>query len=379
MTHRAMFRYIHIALGDIQHYRLRSALTIAGIAVVVAVFLVLSAAATGMGQTIAGTAGSPRNLALVDKGVVDFCQGSISAGLVARLRRWPGVAYVAPMLHLVLQIDGQLTQVRTVPLDTYQIVEGAQIIIGEGLRRGNYAIVGEYLARLNGWQPGDTMEIAGTNLEIIGIFRAPGSLNTELWLTMEDGERLFGRRGEYSIVVLQAEERQDPQALARSLQENRNIARQVDIAPEQTVYDKMNQAFQQMEQAMQAVSLLALLVIVFGIFNVVSMTTAEKRREIGILKAVGLSRREITGIYLLEGLMLTAAGYAVGLAVGAGVVAWLAASSAVRLLSIPLTPILTPQMLILSATVTALLSLVGAWWPARGAAAIPVAETLRAV
>jgi len=374
-----MFRYTHIAVGDIRHYRLRSALSIAGIAVVVAVFVVLSAAATGMGQAMAGTQGSPRNLALVDKGVVDFCQGNISAGLVARLRRWPGVAYVAPMLHLVLQIDGQLVQVRTVPLDTYQVVEGAQIIAGEGLRRGDYAIVGEYLARLNGWQPGDTVEIAGTELEIIGVFRAPGSLNTELWLTLEDGERLFDRQGSYSIVVVQAEAGQGVEALAQSLQGSRSVARQVDVASEQAVYDKMNQAFQQMEQAMQAVSLLALLVIVFGIFNVVSMTTAEKTREIGILKAVGLSQREVMGIYLLEGLILTTAGHAIGVAVGAGVVAWLAKSSAVALLSVPLTPVLTPQSIFVSAGLTAVLSLLGAWWPARDAAAVPVAEALRAV
>lgn len=374
-----MFRYTHIALGDIRHYRLRSALTIAGIAVVVAVFVVLSAAATGMGRAMAGTQGSPRNLALVDKGVVDFCQGSISAGLVARLRRWPGVAYVAPMLHLVLQIDGQLVQVRTVPLDTYQVVEGAQIIAGEGLRRGNYAIVGEYLARLNGWQPGHTVEIAGTELEIIGVFRAPGSLNTELWLTVEDGERIFGRQGEYSIVVVQAEADQDLQALTRSLQGNRSIARQVDVAPEYAVYDKMNQSFQQVEQAMQAVSVLALLVIVFGIFNVVSMTTAEKTREIGVLKAVGLSRREVMGIYLLEGLILTSIGYVVGFAVGAGVVTWLARSSAINFASIPLTPVLTFRTVLLAGGLTALLSLAGAWWPARGAASVPVVEALRAV
>lgn len=374
-----MFRYTHIALGDIRHYRVRSTLAMAGIAVVVTVFLVLSAAASGMGRIVAGTAGSPRNLALVDKGVVDFCQGSISAGLVARLRRWPGVAYVAPMLHMVLQIDGRLTQVRTVPLDTYLVVEGAEIIAGEGLRRGDHVIVGEYLARLNGWQPGDRVEIAGAELDVLGIFRAPGSLNTELWLTVEDGERIFGRQRDYSIVVVQAEEGQDLETLAQSLQENRSIARQVDVAPEQVVYDRMNQSFQQVEQTMQAVSVLALLVIVFGIFNVVSMTTGEKTREIGVLKAVGLSRRAVMGIYLLEGLLLSAGGYGMGMAVGLGVVTWLDRSSAVSFASIPLTPVLTGQTLLLSALLTALLSLVGAWWPARGAAGVPVAEALRAV
>lgn len=374
-----MFRYVHLVLGDISHYRLRSALTIGGIAVVVAVFVVLSASATGMGQAIVGTQGSPRNLALVDKGIVDFCQGSISAGLVAKLRRWPGIAYVSPMVHMVLQINGRLTQVRTVPLDSYQVVEGAEIIAGEGLRRGNYAIVGEYLARINGWQPGDTVKIADTELEILGIFRAPGSLNTELWLTVEDGERLFRREGSYSIVVVQAEPDQDVQALAAALRKNRSIARQVDIAPERVVYDKMNESFRQVEQAMQAVSILALLVIVFGIFNVISLVTSEKTREIGVLKAIGLSRREVTGVYLLEGLLLAAAGYLVGLALGAAVVTWLATSATISFASIPLTPVLTPRMVGLSAGLSTLLSLAGAWWPARSSAAIPVVEALRAV
>ncbi len=374
-----MFRYAHIALEDLRHYRLRSALTIAGVAVVVAVFVILFAAATGMGRVVGNTEGSSRNLALVDKGVVDFCQGNIPAGLVARLRRWPGVAYVAPMLHLVLQVNDRLTLVRTVPLDTYQVVEKAQIIAGEGLQRGDYVIAGEYLAQLNGWQPGDTVEIAGTDLQIAGIFRAPGVLSTELWLTLEDGERLFGRPGSYSIVVVQAEPGQDLLALERSLRENRSIARQVDVSQEKSVYDKMNRSFSQVEQTMRAISLLALLVIIFGIFNVMSMTTAEKTREIGILKAIGVSQWEVAGIYLLEGLILTAAGYTVGLVVGAGVVAWLTASSAVSFVSIPLRPILTLRTILLSAGFTALLSLVGAWWPARSAAATPVVESLRAV
>nr|HID14550.1 hypothetical protein [Anaerolineae bacterium] len=59
-----MLRFVHIALGDVLHYRVRSLLCVGGIAVIVAVFLTLSAAATGMANVVSGSEGSSRNLAL---------------------------------------------------------------------------------------------------------------------------------------------------------------------------------------------------------------------------------------------------------------------------------------------------------------------------
>jgi len=374
-----MFRYTHLALGDIRHYRLRSALTIGGIAVIVAVFLVLSAVATGMANLISNPEVLPRNLALVDKGVVDYCQGQIPAAVVARLRRWPGLAYVAPMFHTPVPVKGKMTFVRGVPLEDYAEVEGIQILRGQGLKRGDYVLVGEQLARLNGWDVGDEVEIAGQSLEIIGIFRGGGFLNTEIWMTLEDGERILGRGRFYSLVVLQTAPGTDVGTVRSRLEDSSYLARWVDVATEKELNDKMGKSFKQMEETMNAVSTLALVAIVFGIFNVVSMTVAEKRREIGVLKAVGLSRQDITRVYLLEGLIQAALGYLLGVLLGVAMVTYLAHSSAVNLASVPLTPQLSATTVGLSIVLTSLLTLLGAYFPARRAAGVPVVEALREV
>ena len=374
-----MFRYLHLAWGDVTHYRTRSLLTVGGVALVVAVYLVLAAAATGMASIMSNSQGSDRNLALIEPGVIDYCQGRIPPGVASRLRRWPGVAYVAPMYHMALQLDGSMVLVRAVPPDNYIEVEGIEIIAGAPLGDGNGVLVGEALARLKGWEVGDRLELGGEEVEIAGVFRGNGVLSTELWTTLETAERLFYRDQSYSLVVVQAEPGADLDALRRRIQASTYLSRQTEVFSEAEVYETMNRSFSQVEDAMRAVSLLALSAIVFGIFNVVGMTVAEKRREIGMLKAVGLSRGEVAGIYVAQGLLLAGLGYLLGLALGAGVVEGLAHSRRIAFVSIPLIPRLTPATLQLSAGLTLALSLLGAYLPARRAAGIPVVDALREV
>lgn len=374
-----MFRYLHLAWGDITHYRTRTLLTVGGVALVVAVYLVLAAAATGMASMMSNSQGSDRNLALIEPGVIDYCQGRIPPGVARRLRRWPGVAYVSPMYHMALQLEGSMVLVRAVPAGNYVAVEGIKIIAGKPLDDGNIAIVGEALARLKDWQVGDTLEIGGQKVEVGGIFRGNGMLSTELWLTLETAERLFGRDQNYSLVVVQAEPGANLAALRRRLETSPYFSRQTEVFSEAEVYETMNRSFSQVKDAMRVVSWLALSAIVFGIFNVVGMTVAEKKREIGILKAVGLSRGEVAGIYLVEGVLLAGIGYLLGLGLGAGVVEGLAHSRQIAFATIPLTPRLTPATLQLSAGLTLALSLLGAYFPARQAAGVAVIDALREV
>lgn len=68
-----------------------------------------------------------------------------------------------------------------------------------------------------------------------------------------------------------------------------------------------------------------------------------------------------------------------GLLLGAAVVAYLSRSSAVSFATIPLTPQLSAGNVGLSVGLTSLLSLLGAYFPARRAAGITVVEALRGV
>src|SRR4030095_4608658 len=65
-----------------------------------------------------------------------------------------------------------------------------------------------------------------------------------------------------------------------------------------------------------ALSFVALFVAVFLIFNAVSIAVVRRRREIGILRGLGVTRREVGALFAGEGLALGAAGGALGLLLG---------------------------------------------------------------
>ena len=62
----------------------------------------------------------------------------------------------------------------------------------------------------------------------------------------------------------------------------------------------------------------------FGIVNTMMMSIGERTHEIGVLRAVGMTRARLMGMILLESLFIAVVAVAAGLALGAGLVTWFA-------------------------------------------------------
>jgi putative ABC transport system permease protein len=77
-------------------------------------------------------------------------------------------------------------------------------------------------------------------------------------------------------------------------------------------------AFQALTSLLAAV---ALFVGAFLIFNTLSMTVAERVREVGLLRAAGATRRQVAGIVLVQALVLGVLGSLLGVVVGVGLAA----------------------------------------------------------
>ncbi|MGH2499752.1 MAG: ABC transporter permease, partial [Candidatus Limnocylindria bacterium] len=120
---------------------------------------------------------------------------------------------------------------------------------------------------------------------------------------------------------------------------------------------------------------IALLVGVLGVANTMLVAVLERRREIGVLRAVGASRRQIRRTVLVEAAIIGASGALLGLAGGAA----LAALTLVITTSTTgwVLPYLYEWRTALSITALAVLAaLAAAWWPAVGAARQEVAAAL---
>jgi putative ABC transport system permease protein len=117
---------------------------------------------------------------------------------------------------------------------------------------------------------------------------------------------------------------------------------------------------------------LAVIVSLFGIVNTLVLSTFERTRELGTLRAVGMSRRQVRRMVrhesVITALIGAALGIAAGLALAGGLVAWLGSYGLE--LAIP------AGSLVAVAIVAALAGVLAAAWPARRASRIDVLRAL---
>ncbi|MEO8495838.1 MAG: FtsX-like permease family protein, partial [Planctomycetota bacterium] len=133
------------------------------------------------------------------------------------------------------------------------------------------------------------------------------------------------------------------------------------------------------EQGLQLATAFALVIAAFIIFNTFQMAVGERRRQLGILRAIGATRRQVTTLILREGLLLGLFGTVVGGVAGlAGARALTLATE--RLLQTAMPPIQLSALPFVLAVVFGLgLSLVATFLPARRAGLLSPSEAMRVV
>lgn len=123
--------------------------------------------------------------------------------------------------------------------------------------------------------------------------------------------------------------------------------------------------------------LVALAVGAFVVTNTLAMTVSERTREIGLLRAAGMVRRQVRNLVLRQGLYLgvigAGLGIALGVAVGAAMIAILGATRTVLVGGLPI----DLQALAVAFLVGVAVTVFAAWTPAADAAAVPTMDTLR--
>ena len=122
-----------------------------------------------------------------------------------------------------------------------------------------------------------------------------------------------------------------------------------------------------------ALLLLAIVIALFGIVNTLALSIFERIREIGLLRAVGMTRRQVRGMIRWEAVIIAVFGAVLGLAVGL-FFAWALVQAlkdqGITAFAVPVGQLVTYLVL------AALAGVLAAVWPARRAARIDV---LRAV
>src|SRR5690606_18681936 len=158
------------------------------------------------------------------------------------------------------------------------------------------------------------------------------------------------------------------QAVVAAIRERHQGEEDVTVITQDALLSTFDRIFTALTLTLAGIASISLVVAGVLIMNVMLVSVSQRTAEVGLLKAIGATRRQITALFLTEAVLLSIAGALAGLAVG------FAANWAVRGLY-PALPLHAPFWAIGLALATALVSgVLFGWTPARGAAQLdPVA------
>lgn len=191
----------------------------------------------------------------------------------------------------------------------------------------------------------------------------------------------FGKDGRTDRLDVLAKKGADPEALARAVAAAVGPGLRIERPSDQTeAFRKMIAGYQ---QVLTGLARLALIVAIFLVGNTMAVAVAERRKEIGVLRAIGATRTMILVLFLLTATFLGMAGSLAGLPLGRALAALLVKSVSRSVELTFSTPIdvsslrLPAEVAVLALVAGAFSSLVGGLMPAYRASCVPCVEALR--
>jgi putative ABC transport system permease protein len=220
-------------------------------------------------------------------------------------------------------------------------------------------------------------------LQVVGFMakEGPGRLNNGDFgvLPLAAAQQIFGRGGDLDQidVVAAAGASSGPELDMLKADLQARLGDRYSVTYPATQGRRVTQMLDSFQFGLSFFSGIALFVAAFLIYNAFSMTVVERTREIGMLRGVGMLRRQVLGLILIEAGLLGLFGSAVGIAAGLGLaqglirVMALFVGQEVRVAGVLTTSLVTAAVVGIGATLLAALA------PAWQASRISPLEALR--
>jgi len=204
-----------------------------------------------------------------------------------------------------------------------------------------------------------------------------------LALPIESVQEILDREDRIDYVIAEPETGQDPQEVANDIEEELRTERNVQEGEEDFTVSTADDLLESslgilnlVQKVVLGIVSIALFVGGLGIMNTMYMSVSERTKEIGIMKAIGATRKQILSIYLFESGILGLIGGSIGIAVGLGI-SEIAFYFIRQFLGFPLYPSRSLTLIAGALTASFLLGVISGFLPARKAAKLEPVEAIR--
>lgn len=369
-------RVVTISLRSLVRRPVRTALTVAAIAISIAGFVSMLGLTSGVQAALESGLQEPGgDLAVSQQGAFTLTGSAVPMALGSTLRVVPGVKSVDAVMFSLLTADGDVN-VPTIGWEnnsgfwrTVQIVEGRLPNPDEP----GAAIIGQNLASALNKKVGDTIELHFQPFEIVGIGQFSNVLGQSMAVVaIGELQRLMNRPGIASLLQIKLNA-SDETSLHKARQDIAAVAPGYAV---QNIGDLSRSL--RLIQVLNALASTASAVIValsaLGIANTLLMAVSERTYEIGILGAIGWPRQRIVLMLLFEGVLMSAAGAIIGIFLGIGV---MRVAAKTKFAMGYLQPYIDARMMLAAFFAAIVVGALGALYPAWQASRLAPVEALR--
>jgi len=388
---------------NLSRRKLRVGLTVAGIAVGVALILVLLSLVAGIDAQVRtsiralggadiivynATITNPREAFLLGSSAV------LNESTVETVAKLPNVHAVSPQLTEVVVVNETLAPVWGIDVRTFnETAGGLNMIDGKmiGENDNNSAVLGKSLFDLFNMSIGQSILIRArpphhnnnATLTVVGVYETGVFLTDRgLYIPLTVAQNLTDSFGFVTSILVKADSPDNVEAVSSEIA---SLFPGMRVLTLSNVVAQASQLLNTLTMFFGTLGIVALVAGSFGVVNTMIISIMERTREIGTLKAIGAKNSTVLKIFILEALLLGCLGGGIGIIVG-GASSYLISEFSVRILpAVPVgqritanvSPMLTPSNIVLSFVLGLVTGVLAGIYPAWRAARMKPVEALR--
>lgn len=365
--------FLKLILTNLLRHRIRSFISIAGIAFSVAAMLTVVTILQGAVGMFSGILSNDSEMIVFERNVSDLFFSNVSPSAAKEIATWPTVEHADPVLFgIVSSSDHPIITCFGVTAEDARIRKATWIAGNRDdfARNADDVVLGSRAADFLGATLGSHVPIGHGVFHVIGIVRTSnGFEDGGVFMPIDAAQRFFHKDGS-SVITIKLRHKEDAVAFKTMVKQKfPNL-----IGLEDTEFSHSYSQFKILKATAWAVGGCGLLLGGLGVANTMIMSVFTRIREIAILRVSGFSNTQIAAMIFGESAVVSVVGAVAGLLIGTA-----------ALFALKLIPALdgyvdasTRPVVMLIVIVLALLTgIAGALYPAAYAMRIRAVEALR--
>jgi putative ABC transport system permease protein len=236
-------------------------------------------------------------------------------------RAVPGVETVSQVRQAEAKIEGGTAFVTGLEPGTFPIVSEVDAVQGglEDLANPNSIAVFDDTARENDWTVGDTIPVefpatGSTSLRVVAIYSENGLIGD--YAVSLDTYDVNVANVLDTFVLIKADEGADVATVQADLEEALSPYPNIEVDDQAGFRDRYATLISQVLNLISALLLFAVIIALFGVMNTLYLSIYERTRELGLLRAVGMTRRQTRSMVRWEAVIVSVMGALFGVVIG---------------------------------------------------------------